>query len=918
MIAEFKNNNTVSFSLNMALSATGKENNGSYNNQQGVQIKVNTEEDLWDENDKFARTLIPAMIFVGILMVAGCVGNALVVYIFGFKFKSATQHSLIVCLACFDLLSSSIAMPSEIADMRYHHTFSSAFACKLLRFITMFSAVGSSLILVVIAVDRHRRVTKPLTRQMTVRHARIWEAVSICTSLFFSWPSLVLSGLRTTETKVPGLMGTDCSVSNQFKDTKLPFSHNAVLGIGFIVIITVLAVLYFRIWKTAKYHLSHIFSRPKASLAPAFSDAGKANGDVSVNSSPTAFIEIAAIGCTNPEKVTSKENLTKISPSLTSPQAIDISHTFADMDAQVFDVPEDRVIKNCSEGLCKQESLQINPAISRRLYLDCRIDHNKNVFNFDTKTAAEIADPVHFNFRIRANSLEEISSAERIMQISTTSKINSALSSPDISFSDPLHDHIRFKSASLGRRQTCASEHSDKYISSVTSEIIPAFSLEQAGTGQEARYLEVNNSTAGTNSSPQNEGVLMCTKTHEVNLDRKENFIVENNLKLRTNIPDDFVASVMKYCDFGGYNEKLHTGICSKTSNLLSRPALCKRGHTRCRHVIVSDTNVSLEDLSSDSTNSTSLEDIDVSRSSETTGRNNINQQLNLRDSCGITQTQCYILNGCICRSYTDKVGQKDVAPLDELMVGDTTHQLQHNQVVRLSVLDLVPASHISNVIGERCQPMDAVSDSRIEERVTAKEESDRQVDCELHIKKTKQRKIKKPTNICLSRALPCLFNRYPMSDIHDINSKDSNLQLSRKASIFSITNKQGSIYEQHSGGGKQRRISAKTTTESFKVIGRRPSRHNDKTTLVAFSISTVFVVSFLPYLALMFVRAFLKDFDYNLQGGSLCVYNIFLRFYLLNSAANPLLYGLLNERFRQECKTILFYFCPGSNNSYH
>ncbi|BFZ11056.1 hypothetical protein BsWGS_14095 [Bradybaena similaris] len=900
----------------MALSSTAKENNSSYNNQQGVQIKVNTEEDLWDENDMFARTLIPAMIFVGILMVAGCVGNALVVYIFGFKFKSATQHSLIVCLACFDLLMSSIAMPSEIADMRYHHTFSSAFACKLLRFITMFSAVASSLILVVIAVDRHKRVTKPLTRQMTVRHARIWEAVSVCAALLFSWPSVVLSGLRTTETKVPGLMGTDCSVSNHFNDTKFPFAHNAVLGIGFVVIITVLAVLYFRIWKTAKYHLSQIFSRPKATLAPAFSDAGKANGDVSVNSSPTAFIEIAAIGCTIPEKESDKENLTKISSSLTSSQAIDISHSFYDMDAQIFDVPEDRVIKSCSEGLCNDESLQINPVIRRRLDLNCRTEQNKNVFNFDRKTVAEKADPVHFNFRIRAKSLEEISSTERIIQISPTSKISSALSSPGISFRYLLHEDRLFKSTSLGRRQTSASNH--KYIRSLAPEIMkPSFNLEQARTGRDARDLEVDNGTIGTNSWPQNK-LFMCKKTHEMNLDNKEHLIVEDNLKIRTKIPHDSVASVMKYCDIDEYNEKLHTNICRKTSNLLSSPAVCKHGHKRCPHLILSDTNVSLEDFSSVSTNSTSLEDIDVSRSTETKGRNNLNQQLNLRDSSGITETHCHILDGCCCRGYPDKVGQTDVAPLDEHIMEDATHQLPHKQVARLFVLDLVPAPHTSHVIGETCKPIDAVSDAMIDESVTAREESDRQVDCERHVNKTLQRKIKKPKNICLATALPCLFNRYPMNDIHDKNSKHSNLQLSPKASIFSVTNKQGSIYEQHSDGDKQRRISAKTTTESFKVTCRRPSRQNDKTTLVAFSISTVFVVSFLPYLALMFVRAFLKDFDYNLQGGSLCVYNIFLRFYLLNSAANPLLYGLLNERFRQECKTILFYFCPGSNKLYH
>ncbi|KAK7479094.1 hypothetical protein BaRGS_00029686 [Batillaria attramentaria] len=91
----------------------------------------------------------------------------------------------------------------------------------------------------------------------------------------------------------------------------------------------------------------------------------------------------------------------------------------------------------------------------------------------------------------------------------------------------------------------------------------------------------------------------------------------------------------------------------------------------------------------------------------------------------------------------------------------------------------------------------------------------------------------------------------------------------------------------------------------------RSTTRSVDKTTIVAFSVTLVFVISFLPYLALMFVRAVIKDFDYTLHTpAQLNFYNIFIRFYLLNSAANPVIYGVLNEKFRKECWALCNRIC--------
>ncbi|XP_041361831.1 uncharacterized protein LOC121377799 [Gigantopelta aegis] len=79
-----------------------------------------------------------------------------------------------------------------------------------------------------------------------------------------------------------------------------------------------------------------------------------------------------------------------------------------------------------------------------------------------------------------------------------------------------------------------------------------------------------------------------------------------------------------------------------------------------------------------------------------------------------------------------------------------------------------------------------------------------------------------------------------------------------------------------------------------------------NKTTVIGFTVTLVFVVSFLPFISLMAVGAFVKNFDYDLKGGSLVAYNVFVRSYFINSAANPFIYGVLNIRFRDESVTLL------------
>ncbi|XP_076437549.1 uncharacterized protein LOC143276786 [Babylonia areolata] len=264
--------------------------------------------DLWEENEAFARAVIPSMLYVAVLMVLVVPGNSLVVYVYGFRFRSATHHFLIVSLAVCNLLIGLIAMPTEITDLRFHLTFSSDFACRLLRFLSLFCSLVANCILVVIAVDRFRRVCYPLHRQMTIREARIGTALSVSVSLLVSWPLFVMTGLRTTETTVEGLYGKACSFSDEFKDTVYPKALIGVLGAGFVVKTLVLMVLYAKIWREAQTHSQPL--RSKRFQFKVMASSSSSPTTASLPGSPTSLssVNIIMTSSTSPS-LTSTERL---------------------------------------------------------------------------------------------------------------------------------------------------------------------------------------------------------------------------------------------------------------------------------------------------------------------------------------------------------------------------------------------------------------------------------------------------------------------------------------------------------------------------------------------------------------------------------------------------------------------------------
>ncbi|KAK6167673.1 hypothetical protein SNE40_021644 [Patella caerulea] len=83
------------------------------------------------------------------------------------------------------------------------------------------------------------------------------------------------------------------------------------------------------------------------------------------------------------------------------------------------------------------------------------------------------------------------------------------------------------------------------------------------------------------------------------------------------------------------------------------------------------------------------------------------------------------------------------------------------------------------------------------------------------------------------------------------------------------------------------------------------------RSTLMLFAITVVYVLSFVPFLIITTIRTHVGSSFYpKLSIQEQVVVNIFIRSYLINNCANPIVYGFCNSQFRNECKKLFKWMC--------
>ena len=277
--------------------------------QQPIQINRTLQE----LNDEKAKLLIPVIVYISILMITGFIGNSMVCVYYGCKTRRTSTTLFISLLAIFDLTACVIAMPGEIIDIRYFFMFENVVMCKLSKFVNHLTAVGSSLTLVIVAFDRHRRICFPLHEQIQVKQAIIACVATGLVALFFAWPSLIFYGPTAVDIPLQNsinitLTGNDCTTTKEEVYASIILIFNGIYLLIFLFLSISVTVLYYRMSRVVLLH-----SRRRAVNSTITATTSQSSADDTALTDVSNDIELHKIARTHDDKPSIKGGLTPVS-----------------------------------------------------------------------------------------------------------------------------------------------------------------------------------------------------------------------------------------------------------------------------------------------------------------------------------------------------------------------------------------------------------------------------------------------------------------------------------------------------------------------------------------------------------------------------------------------------------------------------
>ncbi|XP_048247797.1 orexin receptor type 2-like [Haliotis rufescens] len=185
---------------------------------------------------------VPTFIYLSFLLLIGIPGNCIVCVVYHLKLPRSTPRRFIVALALFDLLNCLVGIPFEVADLITDYFLNIPTLCRLVRMSNTFSSSGSILILLIISVDRYRKICRPFRKQILVSDSKRWVYVITGLAGLISIPAVVFYGHHSLD--IRGLKTFDCSFDDSFSDYMFPKLYQIGLALFCVMTIIVLIVLY--------------------------------------------------------------------------------------------------------------------------------------------------------------------------------------------------------------------------------------------------------------------------------------------------------------------------------------------------------------------------------------------------------------------------------------------------------------------------------------------------------------------------------------------------------------------------------------------------------------------------------------------------------------------------------------------------
>ncbi|KAL4231490.1 hypothetical protein ACF0H5_009068 [Mactra antiquata] len=213
-----------------------------------------------DELDiRYAHALIPFMCFLGLIGVAGIVGNILIIIVFlrGKEYRKSNFKVFVLSLAVTDLFTCTTVIPMEIFKTWTYFNYHYVILCKVKCAFNIFSLTTAALILFVICIDRYRITCRQFKRQIRQKMAKAIILTVIFVSMVLSTPAGILCG--TADGIKYNLQGynitvTTCQAEKRYQSSILRYLYKYFMALILCVVAISFIVMYVCIMRKIYKH----------------------------------------------------------------------------------------------------------------------------------------------------------------------------------------------------------------------------------------------------------------------------------------------------------------------------------------------------------------------------------------------------------------------------------------------------------------------------------------------------------------------------------------------------------------------------------------------------------------------------------------------------------------------------------------
>ncbi|KAL3864666.1 hypothetical protein ACJMK2_006328 [Sinanodonta woodiana] len=203
--------------------------------------------DLADKlNSDFVKDVLPVTVFVGILACVGFLGNVLVLCVFSFKYHTCNFKYFVLCLALIDLTSCLTTIPGEMVTQSFWYIYPVPEICKAKSFFNVFTVCASALCLLLIAIDRYRKICKPSGWQIRPNMAIILCIIALVIAGIVATPVAIYWGVQGYSVHYNGstVNVTSCETDGRFKNTVYPLVYSSMTSAIIAIPMIVMVILY--------------------------------------------------------------------------------------------------------------------------------------------------------------------------------------------------------------------------------------------------------------------------------------------------------------------------------------------------------------------------------------------------------------------------------------------------------------------------------------------------------------------------------------------------------------------------------------------------------------------------------------------------------------------------------------------------